>query len=87
MTTNVDLIKKYKLKASGNKITFVTTDAISKKIIATLITHPNSYDKIWSGWDDFDTEITVDLNFPANLDKFLTIHDIRTVFLENFSAF
>jgi hypothetical protein len=87
MTTNEDLIQKYKLKASSKKITFVTTEAISKKIIAALITHPNSYDKIWSGWDDFDTEITIDLNYPANLDNFLTIHDIRTVFTENFSSF
>jgi hypothetical protein len=87
MTTNEDLIKKYKLKNSAKKITFVTTEAISKKIIATLITHPDSYENIWSGWDNFDTEITIDLNYPANLDNFLTIHDIRNVFVENFSAF
>ncbi|SDY04343.1 hypothetical protein [Flavobacterium degerlachei] len=87
MTTNEDLIKKYKMKASSKKITFVTTKDISKKIIATLVTHPNSYENIWSGWDNFDTEITIDLNYTANLDNFLTIHDIRTVFTENFSSF
>jgi hypothetical protein len=87
MTTNEELIRKYQLKASSKKITFVTTEAISKKIIATIITHPDSYLKIWSGWENFDTEVTIDLNYPANLDNFLTVHDIRNVFEENFSTF
>lgn len=86
MTTNENLISKYQLKASGNNITFITTEPISKKIIATLITHPDSYKNIWSGWDDFDTQITIELNYPANLDNFLAIHDIKTVFEENLLA-
>ena len=87
MTTNENLIKKYRLKASDNNITFVTTESISEKIIAALITHPDSYENIWSGWNDFDKEITIELNYPANLNNFLEIHDIRNVFEENLLAF
>ena len=87
MKTNEQLIEKYRLKASANTITFVTTDAISKDIIAALVTHPDSFENIWSGWEDFDTQITIDLNYPANLDNFLSISDIRNAFVESFENF
>ena len=87
MKTNEELIKKYKLRASDKTITFVTTDQISKQIIAALATHPNSFENIWSGWEDFDTQITIDLNYPANLDNFLSVNDIRKAFVESFENF
>ena len=87
MKTNEELIRKYKLRASAKTISFVTTKEISEQIIAALVTHPDSFENIWSGWENFDTQITIDLNYPANLDNFLSVNDIRKAFAESFNNF
>lgn len=89
MTTTAELIEKYKMTASSNKISFVTTESISKKIMGILITHPNSYENFVSimNDDDFTKKIILEQNFTADLEKFLSIHDIRKVFMENISNF
>lgn len=89
MTTTEDLIEKYQMTASSNRITFVTTEAITHKIMAILITHPNSYENFVSimNDDDFTKKTILQRNFPGDLEKFLSIHDIRKVFTENISNF
>lgn len=88
MKTNEELIKKYKLTASGNEITLVSTEDITKQIIAVLITNPDSFENLWIGRQLIKEDtITIDLYFKANLDKFLSINDFRKVLLEYYDKF
>ena len=88
MKTNQELIEKYKLTASGNEITLVSTEDITKQIIAVLITHPDSFKNLWIGRELIEEDkLTIELNFKADLDKFLSINDFRKALLENCDKF
>lgn len=88
MKTNQELIEKYKLTASGNEITLVSTEDITKQIIAVLTTHPDSFENLWIGRELIaEDTLTIELNFKADLDKFLSINDFRKALLENCDKF
>lgn len=87
MKTNQELIEKYRIETTENQIIISSKENVIKKIISLLITHPNSFKNISINPQKFEIDtLTINLNFKADVDKFLSINDIRQELEKYFEA-